>query len=132
MQYVFVENKNINENKSRVFVFAENPREHIFVSISRNMFSVFIFEKNKTSRFFFFFLHENIKANFIFGFSHENLFFENHENSVKKKIKSFPFFSLSFASGKMKIPKTTCLDAHDLCAPSAENPDALKIFFTEL
>ena len=41
---VFVENKNVNENKSRVFVFAENPREHIFVSISRNMFSVFIFE----------------------------------------------------------------------------------------
>ena len=49
------------------------------------MFSVFIFEKKKPAEFFFFFLHENIKANFIFGFSHENLFFENHENSVKKK-----------------------------------------------
>ena len=44
----------------------------------------------------------------------------------------FWLFALSFASGKMKNPKTTFLDADDFCAPSVENPDALKNLFTEL
>ena len=80
-----------------------------------------------------YFVHGNIKANFILAvFQRKLINWYPRELTKMKKKNSYRFFSLSFASGKMKIPKTTCLDAHDFSAPSAENPDALKIFFTEL
>ena len=92
MQYVFVENENINENKSRVFVFAEKLARTYFVSISRNMFSVFIFEKNKTSRFFFFLARKH-KGEFYFRvFPRELIFCYPRELIKMKKLNRFRFF----------------------------------------